>query len=298
MEEKLFLCPRSGKPIKNPVILDHKKLMPLIYDKESVIAALDEGELKQFNINQDNLKYHTDHFSLELLQRIAEERFTIDINVEERLGNLECPISMGFPMKRGVLCLRDGRTYEFDAFYNAYKESPTSPINRSKIKLERDLIIHPVHRRILQRIEAAPSMPVDLIEILNDFQQPIPEYIIMPKEPESTLERSILLSGTVIQLLPIQLLNFYSLLSLPGQSHNYLLPIAAEYSTTRYQLALVRRALKSKEKYGISESPLITSIFVGTAVAGVFIYAPARNKQLLDLIGEAAPLCTERLVSL
>lgn len=55
MQIKLLLCPRSGKPIIKPVVLNHRELLPLIYDEQSVIAALKEGELKAFDITAEIL---------------------------------------------------------------------------------------------------------------------------------------------------------------------------------------------------------------------------------------------------
>lgn len=234
-----------------------------------------------------------DQFSLELLELIGKNKVILDFNKEESLGNLECPVSLAFPMKQGVLCVRDGRTYEFEELANACREMPIaiSPVNRFEISLKKDLIIHPVHQRILQQLAAAPNRQVNLIEILTDFQQPDPQFLRpLKKAAASKFVENTLLCGTILQLLPPQLINLHTVLKIPGPRYNVLLPIAAEYIVTRYHLSLMHHALRLKDKYGNRGHALLLLLYACTTVVGVFCTLRHHRQMLSGILGKQAPM--------
>ncbi|MEO8402217.1 MAG: hypothetical protein ABI597_10560, partial [Gammaproteobacteria bacterium] len=69
-----FLCPVSGEFLNDPVYIIHSRISPVLYNRQSVIDAINSGELTSFGINLENMNF-----------LMAEQRFiTRSMNVEQQ----------------------------------------------------------------------------------------------------------------------------------------------------------------------------------------------------------------------
>lgn len=189
----LFPCPASNLPIQHPVIIDHPKVLPLIYDSASVNAAVAAGELLPFGITSENLKSYifTDYFSDSVLKLIQNGKITlaphlfadqiVEANIEnsddEDLSGLECPIVRHYVTDVGALCTRDGRLYDFATLVKVLEKGSSSIFSFRPINPLSDIITHPVHHVLKVAHAQHPQEVVNMRNLLTNFHQPNPHYL-------------------------------------------------------------------------------------------------------------------------
>ena len=176
-----FIDPASGRPIKNPVIINHNEIEPLIYDEETVKTAIEKRELTPFGITSENRREYvlSEQFTKAILEYVLKKGFRLSLNEDELRNFYACPVLFGFP-EMALLCLVDGHTYDGSEllkviFHGGNLYAGRSPINRGVINLKNgDLVIHPFHGLIKRAIEKAKEKnekEIDLRKLFHNVKQ-------------------------------------------------------------------------------------------------------------------------------
>ena len=262
----IFPCPAKHTPIIEPVVIAHPKLAGYIYDKASVLAAAQSGELLKFGITSENvLRYiFLDHFTAAIIERIKNNKLILksqqlrealvvqNINDDEDdTTDLSCPITRSVVTGVGALCLIDGRMYDLDMFKKWLQHMPISPMSHRSVNLLADVIEHPVHKLIMDLVKQHPDDLINLKNVLTNYQQPKPVHLDMtmpmPYSKLRTYSLIMLMVDAVFDhgkfLLASWQVPANNLAPIWSQELFYALPVASAIIDIRFQLSLARQAV-------------------------------------------------------
>jgi len=270
-KQALFLCPISGLPIREPIIINHSSILPLIYDRSSVEAAIAAGEVEKLGIRRNDFKniLLVDQFSQAILTLIDEGVTSINlshlkremnvVNDAPQLVDLRCGIIWEFPKDCGVLCRRDGRTYDKEALESSLQLSSLSPFSKNSINPELDIIVHPIHRRIIAEMRRSESGVVNLETVLDNLEQ---DPIIYPfrsvRSRPRIILRSYLVGATILRVMVMHGNVLFNILAVYSSAHfscfQYVTVLCAAMGVSLVDLEFYRtHALKTEKKINETE---------------------------------------------
>lgn len=182
-----FLCPISGKPITDPVILNLPGAAALIYERSSLIEAEKRGGLEAVSIvatdsqgaqtpvtlSTENIHEYMMPFELaqgiiQLFQEAPEDP-VIKISDLEKLG-LD-PAARSFPESPALLCSADGRMYGETSLVGLLHTTKRSPVNRKLITEKGAFFRHPLFETLWaakKRAEEEGRAEIHLREVFQE----------------------------------------------------------------------------------------------------------------------------------
>lgn len=298
-KKELFLCPISGLPIRKPIIINHSGFDPLIYDRSSVEAAIAAGEAEEWGIKPDD--FHNillvDQFSQAILALIDRGVTSIDLsdvkrqvavaNENPHVVGLRCGITWEFPKSVGVLCKRDGRTYDKEALEKSLRLVSLSPFTKHVIDPALDIIVHPIHQRIIAEMQGNESGVVNLEDVLDNLiQRPQIYPFRNEKSRAKRLLRGYLLGATTLRVIAIHVNTLFNLLSAyPSKNLSFLqsnavlsVAMASALVDLQFYRAL---SLKTEESIGHTESLMM----VLYTCSSVFLFFNFSEMELFKING-------------
>ncbi len=188
-----------------------------LYSRDMILAQESHGEFVVKIDGQETPRITGERvFPYALLRGLLthlETASTLAITEQNLEALYICPLTLEFPLSKAVLVNKSGKTYAKSELFDAMRLNPVDPSNRAPLAPDHDVVVDPIHLRLLQAInyaqqhrntpiKAAGNKPfafpdigdsvitidstnpvtLDLLAVFENWQPPEPEAIDVAKE--------------------------------------------------------------------------------------------------------------------